>query len=427
MIKQIVHTAIFCFIVLTTNYSLTAQINSELLLTLTRATTTEMNAISNVREGSLLYNTTEKNVFQYNGSTWEKLNSSSADEKWTISGNDLYSSVSGNIGIGVTNPSEKLDVNGIIQVGNTGATTGTVQMIGKYSGINHLNTYGSERGTGATVIGYAVQPKSGAAGYVSSAQNVAFARGLLKNNGDLQFLTAPSAIVNVGADTPLTTRFTVKNGGNVGIGTTDPSAKLDVNGRGRIRSIPTGTETDKILTADTDGNIRKIDAPITNKSYVQTFKGSKSFGSGNAVLLNLFPQVTIQAGKKVKIDLYVPTRDNTNSWGGLYVNINARVNGTWYNLGNTGYDGGVMHYSSQSIHALNHEMLLDFITNLNLPDDQPYTLQFELRARSYGGTTYVNRSHDINRTANNLGSRGALQAWASDQNYCHIIIEEKDR
>ena len=196
------------------------------MLTLTRATTTEMNAISNVREGSLLYNTTEKNVFQYNGSTWEKLNTSSADEKWTISGNDLYSSVSGNIGIGVTNPSEKLDVNGIIQVGNTGATTGTVQMIGKYSGINHLNTYGSERGTGATVIGYAVQPKSGAAGYVSSSQNVAFARGLLRNNGDLQFLTAPSAVVNVGADIPLTTRFTVKNGGNVGIGTADPSAKI---------------------------------------------------------------------------------------------------------------------------------------------------------------------------------------------------------
>ena len=140
----------------------------------------------------------------------------------------------------------------------------------------------------------------------------------------------------------------------------------------------------------------------------------------------MFPEVTIQAGKKVKIDIYVPTRDNTNSWGGLYVNINAKVNGTWYNLGNTGYDGGVMSNSATSIHALNHEMLLDFITNLNLPNDQPYTLQFELTARSYNGTTYVNQSHDINRTGSNLGSRGSLQTWASDQNYCHIVIQEKD-
>jgi len=91
------------------------------------------------------------------------------------------------------------------------------------------------------------------------------------------------------------------------------------------------------------------------------------------------------------------------------VNINAKVNGVWYNLGNTGYDGGVMHYSATSIHALNHEMLLDFITHLGLPINQPYTLQIELTARSYNGTTTVNGSHDINRTASGLSSRGALQ------------------
>jgi len=288
---------------------LEAQIDGSLLLGLTNATTAEMNTISNSIQGSLLYNTTEKNVFQYNGNIWEAVGGSSTNENWILSGNNQYSAVTGNIGIGTTNP----------------------------------------------------------------------------------------------------------------------DAKLDVNGKARFRDIPVGADTDKLLTTDASGNIRKIDKPRINKSYVQVFKGNKTFGNGNAVLLNLFPEVTIQAGKKVKIDIYVPTRDNTNSWGGLYVNINARVNGTWYNLGNTGYDGGVMNYSATSIHALNHEMLLDFIANLGLPVDQPYTLQFELTARSYNGTTYVNRSHDINRTANNLGNRGVLQSWASDQNYCHIIIEEKDR
>jgi hypothetical protein len=42
--------------------------------------------------------------------------SAETDGDWTISGNDIYSSVSGNVGIGTTNPGYKLDVNGDIKV-----------------------------------------------------------------------------------------------------------------------------------------------------------------------------------------------------------------------------------------------------------------------------------------------------------------------
>ncbi len=384
MIKQIVHTGILCFIVLTTSYSLTAQVDGGLLLGLINATTSEMNAVSSPVQGSLLYNTTEKNVYQYNGSSWEEVGSSPANENWTISGNNQYSSVSGNVGIGTKSPNYKLSI----------ATTGNGAVWQQFSNVDTGTT-----GNDGLYLGIGANEDT----YLWNAENTA-----------LRFYTNNAE------------KMRISNIGNVGIGEIDPSAKLDVNGKARFRNIPVGTDSDELLTTDANGNIRKIDRPLVNKSYVQVFKGNRSFGSGNARLLNLFPEVTIQAGKKVKIDLYVPTRDNTNSWGGLYVNINAKVNGTWYNLGNTGYDGGVMHYSAQSIHALNHEMLLDLITNLNLPKDQPYTLQFELTARAYNGTTYVNQSHDINRTANNLSNRGALQTWASDQNYCHIIIEEKD-
>ncbi len=71
-------------------------------------------------------------------------------------------------------------------------------------------------------------------------------------------------------------------------------------------------------------------------------------------------------------------------------------------------------------------MLLDFVTNLGLSASQDYTVQFELTARSYNGTTTVNGSHDINRTENNLGSRGSVQSWAGNQNYTHLIITEMD-
>ncbi len=41
-----------------------------------------------------------------------------SDSDWTISGSDMYSAVSGNVGIGTTSPSEKLDVDGNIRTGN---------------------------------------------------------------------------------------------------------------------------------------------------------------------------------------------------------------------------------------------------------------------------------------------------------------------
>ena len=47
-----------------------AQIDGSLLLGLTQATTSEISSITNPAEGSLVYNTTEKAVYQFDGSNW---------------------------------------------------------------------------------------------------------------------------------------------------------------------------------------------------------------------------------------------------------------------------------------------------------------------------------------------------------------------
>ena len=62
----------------------------------------------------------------------------------------------------------------------------------------------------------------------------------------------------------------------VGIGTTDPTADLDVNGNLRVRNIPASSSNTSVLTTDDDGNITKsnfftlsdlqtdiADAPVT--------------------------------------------------------------------------------------------------------------------------------------------------------------------
>jgi len=360
-----------------------AQIEGSMLLGLVQGTTIDINNTTNPIEGSLVYNIDDNKVYVYNGSAWGLV--SGTNENWTISGNNQYSSVSGNVGIGNNAPNFKLS---IANSGNGGV----------WQQFSNADTQAT--GNDGFFVG------------IDSDENAAIWNA---ENTALRFVTNN------------TEKMRISNSGNVGIGTPNPSTSLDVNGQARVRNIPLGTDTDKILTTDTDGNIRKIDQRLANKSYVQTFKGNKSFGNGNAVLLNLFPEVTIQANKKIKLSIYVPTRHDGYDWGGLYININARVNGTWYNLGNCGYDGNAMQSGASSINSYSNTVLLDFIGNLTLSQNTSYTVQFELTARSYSGTTRVNQNHDINRTANNLNSRGALQTWASDQNYCHIIIEEKNR
>jgi hypothetical protein len=57
-------------------------------------------------------------ILKYDGTKW--INSSGSvgggdDGDWTISGSNIYSSVTGNVGIGETNPSSKLVVNGVVK------------------------------------------------------------------------------------------------------------------------------------------------------------------------------------------------------------------------------------------------------------------------------------------------------------------------
>jgi len=56
-------------------------------------------------------------VLKFNGTTWvnSAVSGSGGDDgDWTVSGDDIYSAVTGNVGIGVSNPSSKLSVNGDI-------------------------------------------------------------------------------------------------------------------------------------------------------------------------------------------------------------------------------------------------------------------------------------------------------------------------
>ncbi|SFW68381.1 hypothetical protein [Cellulophaga fucicola] len=109
-----------------------AQIDANLLLGLTSATTTEMNAITGSLEGSILYNSTEKRMYLYNASNWEKIpditdllpptftegsilfaNTSGAPDE---DNNQIFwDSTNNRLGIGTNTPTNKVQVTGAIR------------------------------------------------------------------------------------------------------------------------------------------------------------------------------------------------------------------------------------------------------------------------------------------------------------------------
>jgi hypothetical protein len=158
-------------------------------LLIPRMTATERDNIASPATGLMVYVTTDNNFYWYNGTAW--VTSSGSDGHWTVSGNNMYSDVSGNLGIGTSNPVKKLTVAGNAQVQSDGAwAPGATARL--YLGpdnnmwIEHIHSGGLNL---ETAVGWPTN---------------------FSNAGNVKMSILPS--------------------GNVGIGTATPGAQLDVNG-----------------------------------------------------------------------------------------------------------------------------------------------------------------------------------------------------
>jgi len=195
--------------------------------------------------------------------------------QWTTSGTNIYNTNSGNVGIGITNPSAKLHVNGILQLTNR---------------LNQENFFANGI-SNADFGGLFIQSVS--LENSSIGQNAAyyFSPGIskyLRNSqaalmqfhyGNIYFYTAPSGPVGGTIDWNNKPRVGIANQGGlavgssyaisatnpdgvltvsskVGIGTSSPSEQLHTTGTVRFAGLGTGTVTN-LLGVDATGKLWK--------------------------------------------------------------------------------------------------------------------------------------------------------------------------
>jgi len=130
---------------------------------------------------------------------------------FTLSGSDIYRNT-GNVGIGTTSPNNSLHIYKAAAEGTSGL------FIEKASG-------GAET-TAALFFG--VNAPGENPGVAKAA--IFYERNLVNGRGDLKFCNDASSDANAVTTEAADTRMIIKNNGDVGIGTTSPSAKLDVRG-----------------------------------------------------------------------------------------------------------------------------------------------------------------------------------------------------
>ena len=281
---------------------------------------------------------------------------------------------SGSVGIGTKTPNEKLDITGGYLKFNGGdyGIKGSASLTYNPVSDHYFMSSGSTKvtikasgfvGIGTTTFnnywsGYAVLKLGADNGFFSNitsstgsalfiAQNVyndgnvyryvaTNESGLVDmRDGKFSFLTAPSG--SAGATATMTNRFTILQGGNVGIGVTVPAVPLDVEGAIRSTNDNSGNHLELFCDGDNTGDsfIRNTGGRIVIESATdETSITTDNSGTGNAIL------EVLDSSSVAKIKL--------NSSGDSYLNggdvgigdtspsnkldVNGDIRATQYNL-----------------------------------------------------------------------------------------------
>jgi hypothetical protein len=179
-----------------------------------RMTYAQRTAISSPATGLLVFQTDnalrfEKGFYFYDGTAWKRLtdlSDLSAATTWNKVGDNQYSSVDGNVGIGTSAPKDKLDIEGSIRL------TGSARVL-KFETL-----------AGGTQTGNFISLKY--------APGIHFIRSAGDILGKMEYVDTAdfSNFLRFHTGATSSNDLTITTSHNVGIGTNDPQAKLEIRG-----------------------------------------------------------------------------------------------------------------------------------------------------------------------------------------------------
>ncbi|OQX75944.1 MAG: hypothetical protein B6D61_09545 [Bacteroidetes bacterium 4484_249] len=238
-----------------------------------RMTATQRDAISNPATGLMVYVTDDNNFYYFNGTSWTQFNGGS-DGDWSVNGNDMYSTVSGNVGIGTTSPDQKLDV-----IGNAGIFGDASDAEGL-----KLQTAYSNGNTSSRIL--FSENNNDAWGF-----SWLFAGSTDPTIGGTAFTLPGNTFYllnhynSVAGNVALSVQ---RNSGNVGIGTNNPTEKLHIEGS--IRIVDGNQGNGKILISDADGTAGWADvSTINDGDWMVSGNDMYSAVSGNVGIATTSP------------------------------------------------------------------------------------------------------------------------------------------
>jgi len=258
----------------------------------------------------------------------------SAFEIYSVNANAsrLVVTCTGNVGIGTTSPSSKLDVSG---------ADGRIQSRVDSSDGSTIN----------------IRPNAGKCGWISYTENAVADRwGIGVKNGDAKLYFASG---NVGIDGG-TTRMVLDGSGNVGIGTTSPEGNLDVQG-GDVTNVSNfrtnGSANRYILSVGNIQNGTTLDFRAHGSCYSETLFGN-SMTNASAILGQPSSGAVFAIGNYNTGPMVFGTsnaeRIRITSAGCVGIGTSSpsyrlHVNGTFYAAGSSqDYKEGICQYNTDS-------------------------------------------------------------------------------
>jgi hypothetical protein len=241
----------------------------------------------------------------------------------------------GNVGIGTTSPSQKLDVNGRVRIGDVNYS---------YGGQNfHIVLAEDTQDAYITNIeGYGMMS---AGGYYYGANlrqlnsnSTAYSAIHLRTNGDIVFENITGA--TAGSTASANQRMIINTSGNVGIGTTNPTEKLNVSGNILATGTITGSNLSGTNTGDQDLSGYLLNTTVatnTTLGLIELFSNTDQTVAANAVTTTAGRTYGLQLNSANQGVINVPWTDTNTTYS---AGTGLSLAGTQFSLGTGGIGAG---------------------------------------------------------------------------------------